>query len=113
MHQIVRINDFKRKEISAVYFTKKELNQLLSHYSQRVISGEWKDYAIDQQKGMSSFSIYRDTGNRPVFTVFKYAKGTHRQGDYVVGTGGNVIKRGKKLTDVLSVFDRRLRIVSR
>ena len=113
MPRIVRINDFKRKEISAVYFTKKELNQLLSHYSQRVISGEWKDYAIDHEKGMSSFSIYHDTGKRPVFTVFKYAKGTHRLGDYVVGAGGNMLKRGKKLTDVLSVFDQRLRLVSR
>jgi len=113
MPRIVRINDFKRKEISAVYFTKKELNQLLAHYSQRVISGEWRDYAIDHEKGMSSFSIYHDTGNRPVFTVFKYAKGTQRLGDYVVGAGGNMLKRGKKLTDVLSVFDQRLRLVSR
>jgi hypothetical protein len=113
MPKIVRLKDFKLKDTVSVYFTKAELNQLLSHYSRRVISGEWKDYAIDHGKGMSAFSIYRDTGTHPVFTVFKYAKGTHRHGDYVVGAGGNMLKRGKKLTDVLSVFDRHLKLVSR
>jgi len=113
MPKVVLLNDFKRKDSLAVYFTKNELNQLLSHYSRRVISGEWKDYAIDHGKRMSAFSIYRDTGTHPVFTISKYAKGTHRHGDYVVGAGGNTLKRGKHLSDVLSVFERQLKLVSR
>ena len=112
MPKVVRLKEFKRKESASVYFTKNELNQLITHYSRRVISGEWKDYAIDHGKGMSAFSIYRDTGTHPVFTIFKYAKGSHRHGDYVIGTGGNMLKRGKKLSDVLSVFERKLKLVS-
>jgi hypothetical protein len=113
MPKVVLLNEFKRKESAAVYFTKNELNQLLSHYSRRVISGEWKDYAIDHSKGMSAFSIYRETGTHPVFTISKYAKGTHRNGDYVVGTAGNTLKRGKDLSEVLSIFKRQLKLVSR
>ncbi|MBI76484.1 MAG: hypothetical protein CMM53_01700 [Rhodospirillaceae bacterium] len=113
MPQIVKIKDFTRNSNSAVYFTKPELNQLLSYYSQRVISGEWKDYAIDHNNRMSSFSIYRDTGALPLFTISKYAKGTHQQGDYAINTRGNMIKRGKHLTDVLSIFNQRLKLVSR
>ena len=111
--KVVLLEDFKRKDSSTVYFTKSELNQLLSHYSKRVISGEWKDYAIDHGNGMSAFSIYRETGTLPVFTISKYAKGTHRNGDYVVGAAGNTLKRGKDLSDVLSIFKRQLKLVSR
>ena len=111
--KVVLLDDFKRKDSSTVYFTKSELNQLLSHYSRRVISGEWKDYTIDYAKGMSVFSIYRKTGTHPEFTIAKYAKGTHRNGDYVVGAGNKILKRGKKLSDVLSIFKRHLKLVSR
>jgi len=96
-----------------VYFTRTELNQLLSLYSRRVIGGEWKDYAIDQGRGMSAFSIYRDSSTRPAFTIYKYANGTHRRGDYVVGSGGNLLNRGKTLEDAISVLERQLHLVSR
>ncbi|MGB0577084.1 MAG: DUF2794 domain-containing protein, partial [Alphaproteobacteria bacterium] len=52
MPKVVRLKDFNRNNSAPVYFTKAELNQLLSHYSRRVISGEWKDYAIDHGNGM-------------------------------------------------------------
>jgi hypothetical protein len=44
--------------------------------------------------------------------VFKFAPGTHRLGDYVLGSGGNVIKRGRSMAEVLSVVERRLKLVS-
>src|SRR5690606_10999380 len=97
MSWVVRISDFRRKNAPPVYFTRNELNQLLSLYSRRVIGGEWKDYAIDQGRGMSAFSIYRDSSTRPAFTIYKYANGSHRLGDYAVGSGGNLINRGKTL----------------
>ena len=110
--KVILLDEFKRKNSSTVYFTKNELNQLLSQYSRRVISGEWKDYAIYHGKGMSAFSIYRETGTHPVFTISKYAKGTHRNGDYVVGAAGKMLKRGKNLSEVLSIFKRQLKLVS-
>jgi len=112
MFDIVRLSDVRRRAASPVYFTKPELNLLLSLYSRRVIGGEWKDYAIDQGRGMSAFSIFRNSTTRPAYTVFKFAPGSHRLGDYVLGSGGNLIKRGRTLAEVLSAFERRLKLVS-
>jgi hypothetical protein len=113
MTQVIKISDHRRKKAGRVYFTRVELNQLLSLYSRRVISGEWKDYAIDHGKGMSAFSIYRDSKTQPAFTVYKYASGSHRSGDYVLGAAGNLVKRGRSLLEVLAPIERQLRLVSR
>ena len=115
MPKIVMLSDYRRKkkkESRQVCFTRAELNLLLSTYSRRVIGGEWKDYAIDHGRGFSAFSIFTNSSDRPMFTIFKFAQGTHRQGDYVVGSGGNTIKRGRALGDILSVFDHQVKLVS-
>jgi hypothetical protein len=113
MSSVVRLTEYRRKGVPSVYFTRNELNQLLSIYSRRVIGGEWKDYAIDQGRGMSAFSIYKSTHTQPAYTIYKYAKGSHRRGDYVVGSGGNILNRSKSLGDALSVLDRQLRLVGK
>jgi len=111
MSTVVRLTEYRRKSAPKVYFTRTELNQLLSIYSRRVIGGEWKDYAIDQGHGMSAFSIYKSSNSQPAFTIYKYAKGTHRRGDYVVGCGGNILNRAQSLADALKVLERQLRLV--
>jgi len=113
MSKVVRLSSYRRRGDQRVHFTRGELNQLLSLYSRRVIGGEWKDYAIDHGKGMSAFSIYRDSSNRPAFTVYKFASGTHRKGDYVVGSGGNILQRGGTLGEVLAVFEPHLKLVTK
>ena len=85
MSRVVRLSEFRRKGVAAVYFTRNELNQLLSLYSRRVIIGEWKDYAIDHGNGMSAFSIFRNSSDRPVFTIFKFSESHSKRGAYVVG----------------------------
>ena len=85
---------------------------MLSLYSRRVIDGEWKDYAIDHGNGMSAFSIFRDSSDRPAFTIFKFTGGETKRGAYVVGSGGNTLKRGRTLAEALSVFEKDLRLVS-
>ena len=112
MSRVVRLTEYRRKSVPAVYFTRNELNQLLSMYSHRVIGGEWKDYAIDQGRGMSAFSIYRDSSSQAAFTIYKYEKDTNRRGDYVVSSGGNILNRGTSLKDALSVLERQLRLVT-
>lgn len=111
--KIVRLSEHRRKAAPPVYFTKNELNRLLSVYSRRVIGGEWKDYAIDFGRGMVAFSIYGDVSGRPLFTIYKFAPGTHRQGDYLLASGGSTIQRAPTLEAVLTPFDRRLSLVSR
>ena len=111
MSRVVRLTEYRHKNVPSVYFTRNELDQLLSIYSRQVIGGEWKDYAIDHGRGMSAFSIYRSSHTQPAYTIYKYPKGSHRRGDYVVRSGGNIINRAKTLGDVLSVLERQLRLV--
>ena len=111
MSRVVRLTEYRRKNVPSVHFTRNELNQLLSIYSRRVIGGEWKDYAIDHGRGMSAFSIYRSSHTQPAYTIYKYAKGSHKRGDYVVGSGGNILNRAKTLGDALAVLERQLRLV--
>ena len=113
MSRVVRLTEYRRKSVPTIYFTRSELNQLLSIYSRRVIGGEWKDYAIDHGRGMSAFSIYRSSNTQPAYTIYKYAKGSHRRGDFVVGSGGHVLNRAQTLGDALSVLERQLRLVGK
>ena len=56
------------------FFSKKELNKILSFYGMKVASGEWKDYAIDRDKEKSSFSIYRHASEMPIYQIIKNHK---------------------------------------
>ena len=82
MPKIVRLKDFKLKDTVSVYFTKIELNQLLSHYSLRVISGEWKDYAILINKNIVGFNIYRKATENPLYQIIKNLNAKSRNQKY-------------------------------
>jgi uncharacterized protein DUF2794 len=97
---VLRLSDLRRSK--RVFFTRPELNQLLSLYTRQVMRGEWRDYAIDQRDGAVLFSMFRRTQELPIFTVMKTAPGTNRRGDYVLLTGGQRIAIGTTLADVLA-----------
>lgn len=96
-----------------VGFDRKELNQILKIYGFKVASGEWRDYAIDMLKDRAVFSVFRRASEVPLFTIEKTPKLTRRQGAYSVANGnGLIIKRGKELTQVLRVFDKKPRLAA-
>ncbi len=92
-----------------IFFDRIELNQLLSLYSQRVISGEWRDYAIDQNEGTANFSVFRHSHDSPVFTISK--RPTRQGREFVVRSGPAKLKRAATLSEALQIFSRHLRIV--
>jgi len=94
-----------------VFFSRLELNQLLSLYSRHVVSGEWRDYAIDQRGDAAVFSIFRRSAERPLYAISKIAQTTPGQRLYVVSRGARTLRQGACIAEVLSVFDRRLRLV--
>ena len=104
MSTIFRFNDFRRHR--GVFFTRPELNQLLSIYSRQVMRGEWRDYAIDHHDGTARFSMFRRSQELPLFTVVKAAPGTSRQGDYTLLSGKQRIASGTTLGDVLARLQR-------
>ena len=107
MATLLRLYDHRRKA-RPVFFTRPELNQLLSIYSRRVMRGEWRDYAIDQQENAVRFSIFRHTHERPLYAVVKFAPGTGRQGDYAVLSGPQRLATGGSLGEVLQALLRHL-----
>ena len=56
------------------FFSRRELNQLLSLYSRRVMAGDWRDYAIDHRDGMAMFSIFRHSFDRSVYVMAPSAR---------------------------------------
>jgi hypothetical protein len=114
MGKLHRIEDFKRPPRpihNATFFNRSELNLLLSLYSRRVMSGEWRDYAIDQRAGMAVFSVYRRSQDRPLFTIAKRVGGQGQDSEYLVCRGDEKVLRTQSLAEALTIFRRGLKVV--
>jgi len=123
MGKVHRFRDFERPHKAstrATFFDRSELNLLLSLYSRRVMSGEWRDYAIDQQAGMALFSVYRHSHERPLYTIAKRMGASMgsplgssgRECEYLVCRGQEKLARSRCLHEALSIFSPPLKVVS-
>lgn len=108
---VIRIRDFRRQGKLTV-FSRQELTLLLSVYSRRVISGEWKAYALDHSEGAAQFSIFTNAHAQPVYAVVKLAQPSRRRRRFTLMQGVRKAAEGDTLADVLKVFGRGLRLVS-
>ncbi|WP_028033746.1 DUF2794 domain-containing protein [Chelativorans sp. J32] len=95
-----------------ITFDRRELDQILRVYGFMVAAGEWRDYAIDHLEDRAIFSVYRRTSEVPLFRIVKDPSLARKQGAYsVVAATGAILKRGHDLARVLTVFDKKLRLV--
>lgn len=95
-----------------VTFDRRELDAILRIYGFKVGDGEWRDYAIDFLRDRAVFSVYARASEAPLFRIEKNPKLARRQGAYaVLAQQGQVLKRGHDLTQVLRVFEKRLKLV--
>jgi len=91
-----------------VMWHRRELDVILSVYGRLVAQGEFKDYAIDGLKDCAIFSIFRRASEMPLYSIVKTPAEANRQGQYkVVAVGGQILKRGQDLKQVLKVFDKK------
>src|ERR1700752_4712661 len=93
-----------------VAFDKRELRQLFGLYSRRVMSGEWRDYALDFGAKGAVFSVFRRAAEQPLFAIWKLAGGRDR-GRYVVAIGAAVVRRAHSLADLLRFLEEKPRLV--
>jgi hypothetical protein len=105
MATVFRLSDLRRR-VRPVFFSRAELNQLLSLYSRQVMRGEWRDYAIDQHDGAALFSVFRHTQESALYTVVKTAAGAGRPGNFLLMSGRCRLASGGALSDVLSGLKR-------
>ena len=74
-----------------------------------VAAGEWRDYGISCLRDMAVFSVFRRTAEHPLYRIEKHPRLRGRQGQFsVVGTEGQILKRGHDLKTVLRVLERKL-----
>jgi hypothetical protein len=109
MTNLYRLAD-QRARRRTISFDRRELGQLLNLYSMRVRSGEWRDYAIDFRPGMAIFSIFRHTAESPLYAIAKVP--SSNAGIYMIYNGPRKLAHGDILEDVLSVFERKLKLLS-
>ncbi len=108
MHVDPAVTPFERLP-EQVAFHRTELSVILSLYGRMVAAGEWRDYGISCLREVAVFSVFRRTAEIPLYRIEKRPKLRGRQGMYaVVGTGGQVLRRGHDLKSVLRVLERKL-----
>lgn len=93
---------------SDVFFDRLELGLILRVYGRMVAAGEWRDYAIGGGREAAVFSVYRRTADAPLYRIEKRPALARRQGAWcVIGQGGQILRRGHELAQVLRLFDSR------
>ncbi|AXA40347.1 UNVERIFIED_ORG: hypothetical protein M2435_001743 [Rhizobium sophorae] len=112
---VVDLREYKQsKDPLPVTFHRRELDAILWIYGRMVGDGEWRDYAIDHLKDRAVFSVFKRSGEMPLFRIEKNPKLAAKQGAYsVITTNGTILKRGHELNQVLKVFDKALKLVDK
>ncbi|MBO6688461.1 MAG: DUF2794 domain-containing protein [Henriciella sp.] len=106
MAHVTPLKNTRRKP--NVAFQRNEMNVILDVYGRLVMAGQAKDYAIGIHKDQAVFAIFRRHAETPNWTIVKTPALARMQGAYaVLGAQGQILKRGRELEQVLSVFETR------
>ena len=95
-----------------VVFNRVELATILNLYGTKVASGEWRDYAIDFNRERAVFAVYRRASELPLYRIEKNPRLARKQGAFAVTTnGGQILRRGHDLAQVLKVLLKKPKLV--
>jgi len=90
-----------------VFFERRELDRLLRLYGRHVAAGDWRDYGIGSTGEAAVFSVFRRSGEQPLYRIEKRPALARRQGAWaILGQGGLILRRGHELEQVLRFFDK-------
>ena len=103
--KIITGNAYLADQKKQNFFSKEELNLILSLYGKGVSSGQWKDYAIDASRDETIFSIYRHASEMPLFKITKTHNNKRVDERWLIkSTSGQILKRNKNLHYLLNYF---------
>jgi hypothetical protein len=105
---VVELKEYRdARDPMPITFHRLELNQILRIYGRMVGDGEWRDYAIGHFKEKAVFSVFKRSGDMPLYQIEKNPKFAAKQGAFsIVNTQGKILKRGHDLAQVLKFFDK-------
>jgi hypothetical protein len=108
--ELIELNAARtNRERLPITFHRLELDAILRIYSLMVGAGEWRDYALSHLSDRAVFAVYKRAHEAPLFRVEKVPG--NKQGAFIVhGSDGRVLKRGSDLKNVLTVFERLLKL---
>jgi hypothetical protein len=112
---VVDLREYRlSRDPQPVTFHRRELDAILWIYGRMVGEGEWRDYAIDHLVDKAVFSVFKRSGEMPLFRIEKNPKLAAKQGAYsVINVNGMILKRGHDLNQVLKIFDKALKLVDK
>ncbi len=94
-----------------VSFNRRELDQILRIYGNKVADGEWRDYAIDMLRDRAVFSVFKRAAEVPLYRIEKHPRLARKQGAWcITNAGGQILKRGHELAAVLRIFEAKPRL---
>lgn len=108
MATIVRLSEIRRKA-KPTFFSRGELNQLLSLYSRQVMRGQWRDYAIGLQDGKALFAVFRNSDETALYTIVKSSAQGSGKTEFTLLAGRLPLTRAVSLGDVIANLTQRLR----
>jgi hypothetical protein len=92
-----------------IWFERREFDAIMTLYGRGQLAGAWRDYAIDDGPDAVSFSFFRRASERPLYQIEKRPALAGKQGQWsVLGTAGQVLKRGHDLGAIMDVLERKL-----
>ena len=110
MANLIRLNSARRGK-REVFFSKRELGEILSAYSMGVIKGDWRDYAIDRGGHMATFSIFRSSREHPLYSVVKTQKPGQSDPVFALFNGPKPVTSSGSLSTVINRFRNMPRLV--
>ena len=95
-------------QVLSCVFTHSELRQVLSAYAEGVLTKNWKDYAINSDKGQTTFCVVERGQGAPVGVIYSVSRTrSQKQGGrdfYRVFDGERQVCRSESFLEALAVF---------
>ncbi|MDE0811246.1 MAG: DUF2794 domain-containing protein, partial [Alphaproteobacteria bacterium] len=101
MAKLILMNNARRGK-PEVFFSKRELGEILSAYSMGVIKGDWRDYAIDRSCHMATFSIFKSSREHSLYSFVKTQKPGQIDPVFALFNGPKAVTSSGSLSTVMN-----------
>ncbi|WP_275785779.1 DUF2794 domain-containing protein [Pararhizobium gei] len=110
---VVHLHDYRSgQDPLPITFHRRELDLIFRVYGRMVGENEWRDYALDHLRDRAVFSVFKRSGELPLYRIEKNPRLAAKQGAFsIVDTHGRILKRGHELHQVLKIFDKMLKLI--